>query len=390
MLESKDYYIDLINSSKANKMTAQYHYSGVGFKKAILNQGIYRKSDNLLVGVLQWGCSFQEGIKLNRYVTDDIKKEEYLELNRFSMADSEGKNAESQAISLGIKWIKKYRPDIRLLVSYAGRKEGNYGYIYQATNWEYLGYFISNGFWFVDGEERHQVTLWKRYERHGNTKLSFYDALCEMYHDVRQTKTKQFIYIQRLDKSLHLASPILPYPKPSNEYPIQTEVRIFKQDDNYYNNYKVEEKEKVFYYYEKDEQLFSRQAMQRRALKAEGIIEDKHFRPYVAMYDRHGKFVDCAETIVDLCKKHTDLTNGSVSTAIKEKKIYKDHFFISYSKFVEPPETIEVPYIAIIDGLKFIKQVEISNYLGISRQAVSAAHKRFAATLNGREVEWAK
>jgi hypothetical protein len=37
MLESKDYYIDLINSSKANKMTAQYHYSGVGFKKAILN-----------------------------------------------------------------------------------------------------------------------------------------------------------------------------------------------------------------------------------------------------------------------------------------------------------------------------------------------------------------
>ena len=30
--------------------------------------------------------------------------------------------------------------------SSAGRKEGNYGYIYQATNWEYLGYFISPGF----------------------------------------------------------------------------------------------------------------------------------------------------------------------------------------------------------------------------------------------------
>ena len=115
------------------------------------------------------------------------------------MADSEGKNAESQAISLGIKWIKQNRPDIKLLVSYAGRKEGNYGYIYQATNWEYLGYFISNGFWFVDGEERHLATLWKRYERHGNTSLPFYKALCEMYHDVRITKTKQFIYIQRLD-----------------------------------------------------------------------------------------------------------------------------------------------------------------------------------------------
>ena len=81
LLQSRDYYIDLINSSKANKMTALYHYSGVGFKKAKLNQGIYRKSDDMLVGVLQWGCSAQEGIRLDRYVKEEIKKEEYLELN---------------------------------------------------------------------------------------------------------------------------------------------------------------------------------------------------------------------------------------------------------------------------------------------------------------------
>lgn len=390
MIESKDYYIDLINSSKANKMTAQYHYSGVGFKKAIINQGIYRKSDNLLVGVLQWGCSFQEGIKLNKYVTDDIKKEEYLELNRFSMADSEGKNAESQAISLGIKWIKQNRPDIRLLVSYAGRKEGNYGYIYQATNWEYLGYFISNGFWFVDGEERHQITLWRRYERHGNTNLSFYDALCDMYHDVRQTKTKQFIYIQRLDKKLHLASPILPYPKPANEFPIQTDVRIFKQNDEYYNQTHINNKEKVFYYYEKDEELFSRQAMQRRALKAEGIIEDKHFRPAVAVYDRHGELLDSAETMTDLCKAHPEFNISGISTAIKNNKMYKNHMFINYSKFSSPPESIDIPYIAEIDGLKFIKQTEIADYLGVSRQAVSAACKRKSNTLGGREIVWSK
>jgi len=56
--------------------------------------------------VLQWGTSYADDIKLNRYVKESIKKEEYLELNRFCMADSEGKNSESQAISLGIKWIK--------------------------------------------------------------------------------------------------------------------------------------------------------------------------------------------------------------------------------------------------------------------------------------------
>ena len=53
LLESKHYYIDLINSSKANQFTSLYHYSGVGFKKAKVNQGIYRKTDDKLVGVLQ-------------------------------------------------------------------------------------------------------------------------------------------------------------------------------------------------------------------------------------------------------------------------------------------------------------------------------------------------
>ena len=137
IVRNKKYYVKQLNSSKANKMTELYHYSGVGFKKSKLNLGVYRNEDRKLVGVMQWGCSFQEGILLERYVKEPITIDEYLELNRFSMADSEGKNSESQAISLGIKWIKTFRKDIRLLVSYAGRKEGNYGYIYQATNWEY-------------------------------------------------------------------------------------------------------------------------------------------------------------------------------------------------------------------------------------------------------------
>lgn len=53
MIENKTYFIDQINSSKANKMTALYHYSGQGFKKARINLGVFRKTDNKLVGVLQ-------------------------------------------------------------------------------------------------------------------------------------------------------------------------------------------------------------------------------------------------------------------------------------------------------------------------------------------------
>ena len=106
------------------------------------------------------------------------------------------------------------------------------------------------------------------------------------------------------------------------------------------------------------------------------------------MYDRHGEYVDSAETIVDLIKQHPGFTSASISKSIKENKIYKDYFFISYSKFEEPPESIDIEYIAEIEGIKFVKQIEISNYLNISRQAVSAAYKRRAATLGGKEVNW--
>ena len=55
------------------------------------------------------------------------------------------------------------------------------------------------------------------------------DSICEMYDDVRQTWSKQFIYIQRLDSSLTVASPILPYPKKDTEHPIVIKEKIYKQ-----------------------------------------------------------------------------------------------------------------------------------------------------------------
>lgn len=378
MIESRDYYIDLINSSKANKMTELYHYSGVGFKKAKINQGIYRKSDNLLVGVLQWGISAQEGIRLDRYVKEPITKDQYLELNRFCMADSEGKNAESQAISLGIKWIKMNRPDIKLLVSYAGRKEGNYGYIYQATNWEYLGYFISPGFWFLDGQERHQISVWYIYKHHCPETMNFRDGLCSLYHDVRQTWTKQFIYIKRLDKRLHCATEVLPYPKPATEYPICTKVKIIKQDDEIFNNPPKPYHEQVEYYYEKETQLFTRRTLLRR-----GEI----VKQYVAIYDTDGELIDTTKTITDAAKI-TGVTNLTISKVLKNLKRTSGYYFRYFNSNEEPQQKIDFDYICEIDGIKFINQSEVGDYCQVSRQAVSGSRQRRAAMINGKTVIW--
>lgn len=377
LLESKHYYIDLINSSKANQFTSLYHYSGVGFKKAKVNQGIYRKTDDKLVGVLQWGCSAQEGIRLDRYVKEPITKEAYLELNRFCMADSEGKNAESESISLGIKWIKKYRPDIKLLVSYAGRKEGNYGYIYQATNWEYLGYFISNGFWLLDGEERHQITVWFRYKRHGDQTKPFMESICEMHHDVRQTWTKQFIYIQRLDKKLTCASPVLEYPKPSNEYPICVKIKIHKQDEDFLSSLVKKERKQCIFYYEKETKLFSAGVYRRNGEP----------RKRVAIYNEYGVLEHTTATIGEAAT-YGGSTLPTVTRAIESGKLSKKHFYRFYFDNEEPAETIEFDYLCEIDGVKFVKQIDIAEYCGVTKQAVSGSVKRKSKEINGYQVTW--
>lgn len=374
------YFVDQINSSKANKFTEVYHYSGTGFKKAILNLGVFRKEDNLLVGVLQWGCSYQDSIRLDRYVKEPIDKTEYLELNRFCMADSEGKNAESQGISLGIKWIKKYRPDIRLLVSYSGRKEGNYGYIYQATNWEYLGYFISPGFWLVDGEERHQVTLWYRHTK-SNPSLPFKKDLCQMYSDVRQTWTKQFIYVMRLDKKLTLASPALPYPKPSTEYPIMTREEIYQRNDEVFNNYSLKHRDPVFYYYEKEQYLFTKRTLKKHG---ENYIEPQKY--IYAQYDIYGELEKTAPSMRQLAEG--EIKDGGISDAIRLNKTYKNKYFKKYLESEEVLEEVDVPIICIIDEIPFPRVIDIAEYLNVSRQAVSKAKVNNKSSINGHEVIW--
>lgn len=378
IVQNKHYFVAPVNSSKANKFTCYYHYSHVGFKKAQLNLGIYDIKTKKLVGVQQWGCSAQEGIRLDKYVKEPITTDEYYELNRFCMADTEGKNAESQAIALGIKWIKRYQPSIRLLVSYAGRKEGNYGYIYQASNWEYLGYFVSNGFWFMDGQEVHQITMWYRYSHSEYTDLSIVDALCHMYNQVIRTWTKQFIYIQRLDPTLTPAAPILPYPKPSM-FPITDRVQVYKDEP-----YQPKELPQIVpdYYYDPDELLFSR-----AKLIKDGILNPRIINHYkVAMYDLYGHLLDVRE---GLSSFQPEYLPSSIKRSALNNKAYKNRVFKLFSpEETDIPEEIDVPVVGIVNEILFTSYADIGRYCGVSRQAVHNAWKRHSKQIHGYEVIW--
>lgn len=384
LIHNQKYFIDQLNSSKAYQFMCMYHYSHIGFKAAKINLGIFDIETEKLVGVLQWGRAAASNIKLDRYVKEPIKIEEYLELNRFAMADSEERNSESQAISLGIKWLKRNRPDIRLLVSYSGRVEGNYGYIYQATNWEYLGYFISNAFWEIDGREYHMTTVAYRYKKFGNKNMSMVDYLCETYHNVMHYDSKQFIYIIRLDKKLTPASDILPYPKPTTEYPIQTKITIYQKDDNFVpEEIKPEIKE---FYYDPEEPLFTNAYFRRH----NGVIPKPRPKIQLVVYNKEGKFEGIYDSIALFIKDNPNYCDSSIRESSKGNKRYKDKFFKIIKYKEEYPQQLQIDVLCWIDGIAFYKQKEIVAYTGVSRQAVSSCVKRKGKIIGGKEVIWNK
>lgn len=300
------------------------------------------------------------------------------------MADSEGKNSESQAISLALKWIKKNKKDIRLLVSYAGRIEGNYGYIYQATNWEYLGYFISKAFYSLDGIEYHLTSISSKYKKMKDKYKTMNDFLCGEYHNVFQYDSKQFIYIQRLDDNLIPTSPILPYPKPSNEFPIQTKINNIQITKDFQPQIKKREEPPVFYW-SPNEDLFTSATLRRHA-----NIEIKHRAHYQYLqYDMNGNFIKSYNSIKEIINEYSNLKDSGIRTSIKQNKSYYNFYFkqIPFGQFYEDKIKVAPP-LCLIDNIPFYKQAEIVKYTKVSRQAVSDCFKRKGKIIGGKQVIW--
>jgi hypothetical protein len=124
---------------------------------------------------------------------------------------------------LCINWLKKFRKDIKYLLSFSDGKEGNVGYIYQATNWTYLGFRVSDSFYKLDNVVYHSVQVWHLYkEKHPDrdTKTT-HEILFDNFNNVSKISSKQHIYVMPLVKGL----PFVPKPYPKKD----TELRILNE-----------------------------------------------------------------------------------------------------------------------------------------------------------------
>lgn len=141
----------------------------------------------------------------------------YLELTRLFSFDWSGKNTESYCIGQSILMVKKLRPDIKVLISFADPSQGHVGTIYQATNWLYCGVSDQTGgyTYFIDGKWQHPRSTVARFGTRNHKEI------LQKIPDVqfkRIPRKHRYIMLlgsksERKAMKLSLKYPILPYPK---------------------------------------------------------------------------------------------------------------------------------------------------------------------------------
>lgn len=123
--------------------------------------------------------------------------------------------------------------------------------------------------------------------------------------------------------------------------------------------------------------MFTRRTLQRRG---EVPRVEK-----IAIYDKTGILQEVYDTATEAAND-TFLYSG-VTAALRSGKVYKEHFFRKFPED-EIPEQIDVPYLCEVDGIRFIKQIELVKYFGVSRQAVSQTVKKRGKTICGKIITW--
>lgn len=156
---SNEFCVRDIPREKANAMIISNHYSGKIYNLSEHHHGVY--IDGTLVGCLQWGPGMNPSS--GESVVRGTKQGEWLELNRMWLSDKAPRNSESMAVSYSIKLLRKQRPEVKWLQSFADERCGCLGVVYQACSFLYLGEHTSI-FWELDGEFYHNISATVRGE----------------------------------------------------------------------------------------------------------------------------------------------------------------------------------------------------------------------------------
>ncbi len=161
-------WLEEIPFEVAAEFVLQHHYSKVMPKQTKLVLGAHKDKGGPLVGVITfgWGVRPQDTLRalFPSLDTGPGFAKQYLEIGKMCVHNSEPKNTESRLLSLAAKYIKKHRPEVKLIFTWADALWGKPGYVYQAANYYYGGFIWTDVYTDKDGVRLHPRQLPKYVE----------------------------------------------------------------------------------------------------------------------------------------------------------------------------------------------------------------------------------
>ena len=147
--------LDWATHESAKYACQNWHYSRCVPSGKLVKIGVWE--DDKFIGVVIY-C---HGSCFNLSKPYGLSMIECCELGRIAL--DKHQNPVSKILSISLKFLKRFCPGIRLVVSFADPEQNHHGCIYQATNWIYTGKSSSSTCLKKGAETLHERTFGERY-----------------------------------------------------------------------------------------------------------------------------------------------------------------------------------------------------------------------------------
>lgn len=148
-MSAKELVIRPITAKEANSVVRRVHYSGKIVQNSSLHIGAFWRGN--LEGAMQFGPPMVKAMVLP--LVRGTGWNQMLELNRMAFGEALPRNAESRALGVAFRLIRKHRPDIKWCLSFSDATQCGDGTIYRASGFLLTGIKRNTGMWRLpDGE----------------------------------------------------------------------------------------------------------------------------------------------------------------------------------------------------------------------------------------------
>lgn len=143
---------------EAAEFVGKHHYSKVMPKLNKVVLGLFDKEEMVGAITFGWGVRPEDTIKK---LFPSLLSKDYLEIGKLCLLDELPKNSESRFISAAMRLLKKIKPELKLVFTWADAIWGKPGYIYQAANFLFGGSIGSEAYRTKEGARLHPRQLHK-------------------------------------------------------------------------------------------------------------------------------------------------------------------------------------------------------------------------------------